>query len=89
MHAQQLFFQANGERRDTIPLMVFGPHGQTADTVGTWLGLERAFFELPSAGTFTVPIGFARTVFHASSGNRVAIGFPDSLDVSRSGAIAV
>lgn len=86
MDAQQLFFQASGERRDTVPLMVFGPDGQNADTVGSWMGLERAFFELPSAGTFTVPIGFARTVFHASCGDQIAIGSSDSLDVTVFGA---
>lgn len=79
---QQNYFQRNGERRDTVPLMVF-PSGQDApDTIGTWKGLERAFGELRGQATFIVPIGFARTVFFGANGERVAIGSSDSLDLT-------
>lgn len=77
---QQRYFQPSGERRDTVPLLVFGHSG--VDTVGTWSGLERAFVELSGQGTFVVPIGYGRTVFHASNGERIAIGSTDSLDVT-------
>lgn len=80
--AQQRYFQERGERRDTVPLMLFGPDRTRADTVGTWMGLERAFFDLPQMGTFIVPIGFARTAFHAAGGGRVAISSTDSLDLT-------
>ncbi|GMV06190.1 MAG: hypothetical protein AMXMBFR53_24660 [Gemmatimonadota bacterium] len=79
---EQRYFQRSGERRDTVPLMVYTPDRAQPDTVGTWPGLERAFGELRGSATFIVPIGFARTAFSASNGGRVAIGSSDSLDVT-------
>lgn len=79
---EQRYFQKSGERRDTVPLMVFDSGQAAPDTVGTWMGLERAFGALGGQATFIAPIGFARTVFFASNGERVAIGSSDSLDVT-------
>lgn len=80
---EQRYFQREGERRDTVPLLMFAPGTNKPDTLGTWLGLERAFAS-HSAGraTFIVPIGFGRTAFHASNGRRIAIGSTDSLDLT-------
>lgn len=79
---EQRYFQRSGERRDTVPLMVFDSGQVHPDTVGTWMGLERAFGELGRQGTFIAPIGFARTVFFGANRERVAIGSSDSLDVT-------
>ncbi|MDZ7779497.1 MAG: hypothetical protein U5R14_06085 [Gemmatimonadota bacterium] len=78
---EQRYFQSSGERRDTVPLLTWDADGNGPDTVGVWKGLERAFGSLERSTAFLVPIGFARTVFHASGGERVAIGSTDSLDV--------
>lgn len=78
---EQRYFQASGERRDTVPLLTWDAGGDGPDTVGVWKGLERAFGSHQQGMAYLVPIGFARTVFHASGGGRVAIGSNDSLDV--------
>lgn len=77
--SHQNFFQAEGERRDTVPLMLV--HDDQVDTLGLWMGLERAF---TSAGRVAalVPIGFARTVYYATNGTRFVIGSNDSLDLT-------
>jgi hypothetical protein len=77
---EQRFFQRSGQRRDTVPLLTWD-HNGGPDTVGVWNGLERAFGSQGEAMAFLVPIGFARTVFHGSGGERIAIGSTDSLDV--------
>ena len=78
---EQRLFQTEGERRDTVPLMVFRPGTSAPDTIGTWLGLESAFASV-AGGQLIVPIGFARTTFAASNGRVVAIGSTDSLDIT-------
>lgn len=83
---EQRYFQRSGERRDTVPLMVFSATASAPDTVGTWMGLERAFGNMKGRGTFIVPIGFARTAFYASNGERIAIGSTDSVDVTLFGS---
>lgn len=78
---EQRIFQSEGVRRDTVPLMVFVPDRPTPDTLGIWLGLERAFERIPS-GALLVPIGFSRTVYSASNGVSVVVGATDSLDLT-------
>jgi len=78
---EQRNFRQSGERRDTVPLLRFSEGVAQPDTIGTWLGLERAFATHP-AGRLLVPIGFARTAFHASNGVGFVIGSTDSLDLT-------
>lgn len=78
---QTTFGRDGGERRDTVPLFVVDSDDSRADTVATWLGLERAFAKT-AAGMALVPIGFGRTVFYGADADRVVIGSTDSLDIT-------
>lgn len=78
---EQRHFQRDGQRRDTVPVLVFTAGEARPDTLGTWLGLERAFAS-HAAGRLLVPIGFARSAFHASNGAEFAISSTDSLDLT-------
>lgn len=74
-------FQASGEARDTIPLMLFDAEGQSVDTLGLWPATEWAFISIPG-GSSRAEVGFGGKAVYAGRNGRFAIGSTDTLDIS-------
>ena len=70
-----------GERRDSVPVLIFAKDGGTADTIAVFPGREQ-FFLVGDAMAMRVPIGFGRNVFAGVGGNRIAIGANDTYEIS-------
>ncbi len=67
--------------RDPMSLFVHDSTGTIRDTLGSWLGLERARISQDGhTNRLTVP--FARSVVHDGQGGALVIGPTDSLDLS-------
>jgi len=75
---EQRFGQAT-EQGDTMPLFI--QDRERRDTLGLWLGRERAFADVPM-GRLLVPVGYARTTVVGTNGRLVVVGQTDSLDVA-------
>jgi hypothetical protein len=67
--------------RDPVPLLVFDSTGRRVDSLGTWVGLERAVLAL-AGGASRIPPAFARSTVHDARGGAIAIGPTDSVDVT-------
>ncbi len=67
--------------RDPMPLFVHDSTGTIRDTLGSWLGLERARL-LQDGHTVRTTVPFARSVVHDGRGGIAVIGPTDSLDLS-------
>ncbi len=67
--------------RDPMPLFVHDSTGTIRDSLGSWLGLERARVALDGQ-TMRLTVPFARSVVHDGRGGVVVIGPTDSLDLS-------
>jgi len=67
--------------RDPMPLFVHDSTGMIRDTLGSWLGLERARL-LMEGHTVRITVPFARSVVHDGRGGVAVIGPTDSLDLS-------
>lgn len=70
-----------GERRDSVPVLIFAKDGGTADTIAVFPGREQ-FFLVGDAMAMRVPIGFGRNVFAGVGGNRIAVGANDTYEIS-------
>ena len=70
-----------GERRDTVPFLVFSRDGRSADTVVTLPGTERWFVVHPGQGASQFTVGFGRDVHASVSGDVAVIGASDRYEV--------
>ena len=70
-----------GERRDTVPFIVFSRDGRSADTVVTLPGTERWFVVHPGQGASQFTVGFGRDAHASVSGDLAVIGASDRYEV--------
>ncbi len=74
-------FAQSGERRDTIPLMLFDREGSSPDTIGMWPATEWAFASFAGVAA-RGEVGFGRTAAYAGRTGRFAIGSTDTIEIS-------
>lgn len=70
-----------GERRDTLPVLLYRRDGGQADTLGVWPGTERFFLRTPQMAAHR-GVGFGRDVFVAAGGSRIVVGASDQHQVT-------
>lgn len=81
IHGQVRRFASGGERRDMIPLLMFGRDGGNAQTLAAFPGTE--FIYIPvDQGVSRRAITFGRKAVASGRNGRVAIGSTDSLVIS-------
>lgn len=85
VYGDMRMFQASGEARDTIPLMLFDSEGESVDTVGLWPATEWAFVSF-SRGASRAEVGFGGAAAYSGRNGRFAIGSTDTLDITVFGA---
>lgn len=69
-----------GERRDTVPFLIYARTGERADTIVTHPGTERFFVATPEWAT-QWEVGFGRDAFAAVAGDLAVIGSSDRHEV--------